>query len=468
MERDILCFLKGGYPHLTDKILNLLDARSLANAELVCRQWRSYIADGRCWKKYLQSKKVTSIPNIFSWAECSRDVESDRHHTKQDWMKIHNFYQKLEDNWQSASCRQQEIVISKVFCLSVNASKIFTAEYDQIEDESLIKTWNRKSLNCERVFTEENKLRVTSMDCDDDFLVTMSINSPRSSVAVGTPKVSTIFVRELQSGKVLHRIMANFGYFDLYSRYNFKVCCGHGWLISIRIVSQQQNANLIPQDDVLKSRLDVWRMTNAKEIGAKGTVCLGPISKSSFGHPDPVLIGHDENYIVVHRSDPPRFEVVSTSSLNLTRTIDAFDYCPSAKFKDGLIVSVSTRFPSQMIPGTTFGMIRLWDVETGLCLREIQDPILQQYSRDHQFGFTTNYLITVPNVTLNKKRVYHIRDLSVAMDLHSNQTNTLTVLATLERDWNLAAWDPFIVDDFQLIYKNPNYKLVVHSFAPQV
>jgi hypothetical protein len=99
-------------------------------------------------------------------------------------------------------------------------------------------------------------------------------------------------------------------------------------------------------------------MTNAKEIGAKGTVCLGPISKSSFGHPDPVLIGHDENYIVVHRSDPPRFEVVSTSSLNLIRTIDAFDYCPSAKFKDGLIVSVSTRFPSQMIPGTTFGMIR--------------------------------------------------------------------------------------------------------------
>jgi hypothetical protein len=49
---------------LTDKILNLLDARSLANAELVCRQWRSYIADGRCWKKYLQSKKVK--PKVYS------------------------------------------------------------------------------------------------------------------------------------------------------------------------------------------------------------------------------------------------------------------------------------------------------------------------------------------------------------------------------------------------------------------
>lgn len=105
----------GGYPHLTEKILNLLDACSLANAELVCRQWRSFIADGRCWKKYLLSKKVksrfdffnthqfifclycyrqvTSIPNIFSWAECCGDDESERHHNKQDWMKIHNFYQ---------------------------------------------------------------------------------------------------------------------------------------------------------------------------------------------------------------------------------------------------------------------------------------------------------------------------------------------------------------------------------------
>jgi hypothetical protein len=46
--------------------------------------------------------------------------------------------------------------------------------------------------------------------------------------------------------------------------------------------------------------------------------------------------------------------------------------------------------------------------------------------------FTTNYLVTVPNVTLNKKRVYHIRDLSVAMDLHSSQTSTSAVLATRE------------------------------------
>jgi hypothetical protein len=57
--------ITGGTPHLTEKILNLLDARSLAYAELVCRQWRSFIADGRCWKKYLLSQKVKPRFDLF-------------------------------------------------------------------------------------------------------------------------------------------------------------------------------------------------------------------------------------------------------------------------------------------------------------------------------------------------------------------------------------------------------------------
>jgi hypothetical protein len=80
-------------------------------------------------------------------------------------------------------------------------------------------------------------------------------------------------------------------------------------------------------------------MANAREFEAKSTVCLFPISKLNVLYP--VLIGHDENYIVVHRSYPPRFEIISTSSLNLTRTIDAFVNIHSAKYKDGLIVSSS-------------------------------------------------------------------------------------------------------------------------------
>ena len=52
-------------------------------------------------------------------------------------------------------------MISKSFCFSVNATKIFIAEYDEIENESLIKIWNRKSLNCERVKNDLNKILCT-------------------------------------------------------------------------------------------------------------------------------------------------------------------------------------------------------------------------------------------------------------------------------------------------------------------
>ncbi|XP_046453676.1 F-box and WD repeat domain-containing 11-A-like isoform X2 [Daphnia pulex] len=436
MESDILSSLKGGYPHLTEKILNLLDACSLANAELVCRQWRSYIADGRFWKKYLLSKKVTSIPNIFSWAEYSGDNESERQHTKQDWMKIHNFYQKLEDNWRSASCRQQKIVNYKVECFSMNTKKIFTAGY--VENQWNIKTWNRKSLHCERNFTDGEKLQIVSMDCDDDFLVTMSIDDWHHDRGdhyyvtpgyyrfdtIGLPSVSTIFVRELQSGEVIQKILGNFSRVGSYDNI-FKICVGHGLLISHQVVGE------LPNDRV-----------------------------------NLVLIGHDENYIVVHRSNPPRFEIISTSSLNLTRTIDAFDDCRSAKYKDGLIVS---GFPQRGTRGRSCCIIRIWDAETGLCLREIQEPDPKLYGNGyhHLVGFTTNYLITVPDLSMFKKRVIKIRDLSAAIDLHSNQTSASTVLATLKRDLDKSRCDCFIVDDFQLVYFHEQ-EFVVYSFAPQV
>ncbi|XP_046453034.1 F-box and WD repeat domain-containing 11-A-like [Daphnia pulex] len=456
MESNILSSLKGGYPHLTEKILNLLDARSLANAELVCRQWRSFIADGRCWKKYLLSKKVTSIPNIFSWAEYSGDNESERHHTKQDWIKIHNFYQKLEDNWRSASCRQQKIVDHQVKYFSMNTKKIFTASY--MGSHCVLQTWNRKSLHCERNFTDGDKHKIVSMDCDDDFLVTMSIawfNRP------GIPCVSTILVRELQSGEVIQRIMGNYSRSCGYET-SFKICVGHGLLISHQVVGEQPNGRLILQD-VLKSRLDLWRMANVREIEAKSTVCLVPISKLNVLYP--VCIGHDENYIVVHRSDPPRFEIISTSSLNLTRTIDAFDYCLSVHYKDGLIVSSSDHMDTHT---RTCCIIRIWDAETGLCLREIQEPEPERYSNlNHLVGFTTNYLITVPADLSMLKGVIKIQDLSVAIDLHSNQTSASTVVATLELDWSNSWFDRFIVDDFQLVYFH-DQELVVHSFAPEV
>lgn len=53
-----LCFFKGPFPHLSKKILNFLDIKSLANAELVSKAWRRIITANKCWKKHLLSDKV--------------------------------------------------------------------------------------------------------------------------------------------------------------------------------------------------------------------------------------------------------------------------------------------------------------------------------------------------------------------------------------------------------------------------
>lgn len=123
-------------------------------------------------------------------------------------------------------------------------------------------------------------------------------------------------------------------------------------------------------------------------------------------------------------------------------------------------------------------------METGLCLREIQEPEPTRYhNMNHQVGsakppsssifptitrvssigsftcvfmrviyrFTTNYLVTVPDLPFDKKRVMTIRDLGlIAMDLQSHRTQSASaLLATRElvsggidhcsqflRDWN--------------------------------
>jgi hypothetical protein len=221
-------------------------------------------------------------------------------------------------------------------------------------------------------------------------------------------------------------------------------------------------------------------MTSALEIETSGTVSLVPTSERSLNYP--IFIGHDEHYLVVHHHDPPRFEIISSSSLKLVRTIDAFDNCRSVQYKNGLIVSASAQMGthtrtccmirffyshySWIAPSYSsiklkliFCCCRLWDVETGLCLREIQEPEPTRYHNiNHQIGwdqlnlwfylltisyywfhghvrFTTNYLVTVPDLPHGKKRVMKIRDLNVAMD-SLNQTSTSILLET--RD--LVSW----------------------------
>lgn len=52
-------FSEKGLDHVAEKILGYLDAKSLREAELVCKEWHRVIADGLLWKKLIERKVRT-------------------------------------------------------------------------------------------------------------------------------------------------------------------------------------------------------------------------------------------------------------------------------------------------------------------------------------------------------------------------------------------------------------------------
>lgn len=56
---DDAFFPEKGLDHVAEKILSYLDAKSLREAELVCKEWHRVIADGLLWKKLIERKVRT-------------------------------------------------------------------------------------------------------------------------------------------------------------------------------------------------------------------------------------------------------------------------------------------------------------------------------------------------------------------------------------------------------------------------
>ena len=49
-----------GLDHIAENILSYLDARSLCNAELVCKEWHRVVSDGMLWKKLIERMVLTN------------------------------------------------------------------------------------------------------------------------------------------------------------------------------------------------------------------------------------------------------------------------------------------------------------------------------------------------------------------------------------------------------------------------
>ena len=56
----ILSFItENGLDHVAESILSYLDAQSLCQAELVCKEWHRVISEGMLWKKLIEHKVRT-------------------------------------------------------------------------------------------------------------------------------------------------------------------------------------------------------------------------------------------------------------------------------------------------------------------------------------------------------------------------------------------------------------------------
>lgn len=55
--------LEKGLDHVAENILSYLDAESLSQAELVCKEWRRVISEGMLWKKLIERK----VKNDMLW-----------------------------------------------------------------------------------------------------------------------------------------------------------------------------------------------------------------------------------------------------------------------------------------------------------------------------------------------------------------------------------------------------------------
>ena len=86
-----------------------------------------------------------------------------------------------------------------------------------------------------------------------------------------------------------------------------------------------------------------------KTIGLQGVERKGGVRRNIIPEnwcATSTLVGHDENYVVLHHYDPPTFEVISLNDMTTTKSIEAFERCNSVRYRNGLIASASSRMGS--------------------------------------------------------------------------------------------------------------------------
>ncbi|KII65815.1 F-box/WD repeat-containing protein 11 [Thelohanellus kitauei] len=316
--------------HVTRYIWGFLDPRSLSITESVCQAWRRDISNSNVWQSvikqmvkrsntwrdlsnqrgwhlYLNLKPYDVSPNFFRelYWNILRDIKV---------LDLVN--EKLQNNWNFASCTYERIVCGNVgefrgiYCFQFTDKYLYSGHRDH-----LIRVWDMTTRELQAVMSGHQG-SVLSLRLDGSLLVSASSDS-------------TI---RLWSLKTL-------GCLQVISHHNSSVL--HVWFVGDRMVSSSKDKTLA-----------VWKLKNEKfELQA----CLK-------GHHAAVnAVEFDDKYIVSASGDT-KVRIWSWENYQCVNIL--------SEHRRG-IACLHYRYPT-LLTGSSDADIRIWDVDKGICIRVLK------------------------------------------------------------------------------------------------
>lgn len=310
--------------HIAEEILLHLDAQSLCNAELVCKQWQAAIVENGLWRKLIERE----VRNILLWKSLFK---------KRGWMKYircdveerktHHFYKifyrqvlkeivLINENWAMGRYKLKKIQCQNnaqrgVYCLQYDDEKIVSGLRD-----NTIKIWDPIQLECVKTLAGHTG-SVLCLQYNDEFIISGSSDATVRIWDIATGELLNTLVHHTEA--VLH----------LHLNKSVLVICSKDRSIT------------------------VWNINSPTSISLR---------RALVGHRAAVNVVEFDSTYIVSGSGDRTIKVWSTSTCDFLRTLSGHRRgIACLQYREKLIVS-----------GGSDNTIRLWDVETGDCLRILE------------------------------------------------------------------------------------------------
>merc|ERR1719427_1918373 len=405
LQRDFITALPSmGLQHISEKILSYVNASSLCNCELVCREWYRVVQSGHLWRRLIERHVRTDslwkgLATRRGWGHylTKRGIpEKNDDFYRELYPKIINEIKVIEQDW-----RRGNFHLDKIQCRSDNSKGVYCLQYDDEKivsglRDNTIKLWDKKSLECTKIL-QGHTGSVLCLQYDDNVIITGSSDSTVRVWCVRTGEAINTLHHHCEA--VLHLRFDN----------GLMVTCSKDRSIA------------------------VWDMVSAREINMRRVL---------VGHRAAVNVVDFEEKYIVSASGDRTIKVWVTSTCAFVRTLNGHKRgIACLQYRDNLVVS-----------GSSDNTIRLWNIDTGACVRILEGH--EELVRCIRFD---NKRI-VSGAYDGKIKVW---DLKAALDPHNNNHNNLCI-QTLNKHTGRVFRLQF--DEFQIISSSHDDSILVWDF----